>query len=95
MIACADPLDALKALHDAPTGCDVLITDFNLPHMNGLQLAEAVARLAPDLPMIMVTASIERCSDKTLVEQNRLFRVVLPKPIKKAQLIAAVATTLD
>lgn len=95
VIACADPLDALKALHDAPTGCDVLITDFNLPHMNGLQLAEAVARLAPDLPMIMVTASIERCSDKTLVEQNRLFRVVLPKPIKKAQLIAAIATTLD
>ena len=95
VISCADPHEALQAVEESPDGCDVLITDLNMPHMNGVQLAEAVSRLAPDLPMIMITASLQRSGSKMDADQKRLFRAVLSKPIKKAQIIEALSVSLD
>lgn len=34
---------------------DVLLTDFNMPQINGLQLIEHVSKLDPDLPAIILT----------------------------------------
>jgi two-component system nitrogen regulation response regulator GlnG len=44
-------LDALNSSHP-----DVLITDVRMPGMDGLALLERLSRIAPDLPVIVVTA---------------------------------------
>ena len=44
-------LDALKA-----ESFDVLLTDMNLPDMNGIELCERVATNRPDIPVIVITA---------------------------------------
>ena len=39
-----------------PASTHILITDFKLPGMNGLELIEKVRRTAPHLPVVMMTA---------------------------------------
>lgn len=94
VIPCGDPLEALEALAAASGGCDVLITDFDMPHLNGVQLAEAVASIAPGLPMILVTAAVQPEGSRGHQEQNRLFDAVLSKPLEKAKIIEAVSRAI-
>jgi DNA-binding NarL/FixJ family response regulator len=51
--AYADPQVALAAVRAAPTGVDMVVTDFNMPGMSGLALAEALNALRPDLPIVL------------------------------------------
>lgn len=50
-------LSAQKALDALKTeSFDVLLTDMNLPDMNGIELCERVATNRPDIPVIVITA---------------------------------------
>jgi DNA-binding NtrC family response regulator len=50
-ISAEKALDALKA-----ESFDVLLTDMNLPYMNGIELCERVVANRPDIPVIVITA---------------------------------------
>jgi DNA-binding NtrC family response regulator len=50
-ISAEKALDALKT-----ESFDVLLTDMNLPHMNGIELCERVVANRPDIPVIVITA---------------------------------------
>ena len=46
-----------KALDDLKTeSYDVLLTDINLPNMNGIELCERIVANRPDIPVIVITA---------------------------------------
>jgi len=69
---------------------DLVITDFKLPGMDGMELAAAIKKLAPSLPIILLTAyaeSIERQMGKGKV--SNVDRLV-GKPFSIAQLQEAV-----
>ncbi|MBX3636146.1 MAG: PAS domain-containing protein [Rubrivivax sp.] len=51
--AFASPRPALRALAAAPASYDAVVTDFNMPQLDGLQLATEVRRLRPGLPVIL------------------------------------------
>ena len=51
--AYANPQVALAAVRAAPLGADIVVTDFHMPGMSGLALAEALAALRPDLPIVL------------------------------------------
>ena len=53
-----DARQALDALHAAPRGFDLVITDFNMPRLSGLDVAREVARLHPGLPVIITSGSL-------------------------------------
>jgi len=53
-----DPAAALARVQADPRAFDVLVTDYNMPEMNGMELATAVARAAPDLPIIITSGFI-------------------------------------
>ncbi|MBI4578004.1 MAG: sigma-54-dependent Fis family transcriptional regulator [Planctomycetes bacterium] len=50
----AQPEEALAAFRQRPT--DLVITDLRMPGMNGVELLAEVRRIAPEVPVIVITA---------------------------------------
>ncbi|MFO7717441.1 MAG: PAS domain S-box protein [Desulfohalobium sp.] len=51
----SDATQALDAFRQAPEHFDVVITDFDMPEVNGLELAQQIRNLAPRTPVILVS----------------------------------------
>lgn len=63
-------------------------TDYAMPGSNGLELIEAVHRMAPDQKMILISGYVDQLrSDRIL---NGRVRAVLPKPCSLADLAATM-----
>jgi len=85
----ADAAEALDALRTAPLDCDLVITDFNMPHISGLDVARAVAALRPDLPVILTTGSLTdelianalAAGVSALVNKERTFEELAPQAL--------------
>ena len=50
-----DPREALAILRSQPNAFDLVVTDFNMPVLSGIDVALDVARLRPDLPVVMTS----------------------------------------
>ncbi len=85
-----DPRDALSAIADNPQHWSALITDHDMPHLSGRELAQAARRHAPGLAVILVSALPETAADQTT-----LFNAVLGKPVEPLTLVTAVAQALS
>ncbi len=53
VLICADVPQALAVLHDPAEAVDLLVTDFNMPGLSGLDLCRQVRALRPALPMVI------------------------------------------
>lgn len=82
-------LEALRAV-----GADVLITDVNMPEMDGLELTRAAFDACPTLRGIFVVTS--RCDQREIIEQLHDPRIrVFPKPFSPSQLVKQVASLMS
>jgi len=52
------PAAALARVKADPDEFDIVVTDFNMPEMNGMELAAAIARAAPRLPIVVTSGFI-------------------------------------
>jgi two-component system, cell cycle sensor histidine kinase and response regulator CckA len=67
---------------------DLLITDYNMPGMNGVELASRLTLRQPNLPVLLISGG--RLDDlPTAIVGSRGWRF-LPKPIGYARLTSAV-----
>lgn len=57
--------EALQRLHKTPP--DLILLDFQMPDLNGLEVARQIARLSPQIPILMVTIHLS----KQLAEEAR------------------------
>jgi PAS domain S-box-containing protein len=55
-IAISSPLQALQVLEADPVGWDAVILDYDMPEMNGGQLAALIRDALPSLPILLCTA---------------------------------------
>ncbi len=55
VLALDDGRIALEHLRQAPADFDLLITDLTMPHMTGVQIADEVERIRPELPVVLIT----------------------------------------
>jgi PAS domain S-box-containing protein len=53
--AFASPRAALRALGNALADVDIVVSDFNMPELTGLEVAREVARMRPGLPVIVTS----------------------------------------
>ena len=82
-----DSREALPLLEN--WDADVLVTDIQMPHINGLELV-ALARAAhPDLKIVVISASVTQKSRDEL--ENYLVDAILSKPEGLAKLPELVA----
>lgn len=52
-----DSLLALQTFQRNPNQFDVVITDFNMPGLNGIRLAKKIRAIRKDLPIILATGN--------------------------------------
>jgi DNA-binding response OmpR family regulator len=67
---------------------DLVTLDRSMPMMNGEQVAAELRRVAPHLPLILITGFT------TAVVRPELFDAVLGKPFRSAELLDLVASVL-
>ncbi|MFN2377507.1 MAG: response regulator [Candidatus Binatia bacterium] len=65
--------DALAALRADPDGFDLVVTDYNMPQVSGLQVAREVLKLRPNLPVVMASGYVteelkEQCAAVGIVQ---------------------------
>ncbi len=58
-VSVGDAQSALAALRADPGGFDLVLTDYNMPGMSGLELARAVRALDPELPVIISSGHVD------------------------------------
>ena len=84
--------DALAWFTAQPGQADLLVTDVNMPGMNGVDLAMAISALRRDLPILFVTGygRIETSRLRDLPNRH----AVLAKPFDTADLLASIRKLL-
>ncbi len=81
--------EALSICERVEVPIDLVLSDFNLPGMNGLDLAKELERLRPNLPIIFMSGNLEASDD--LVDRGF---VCLKKPFTFADMVYIVDETL-
>ena len=84
-----DGLDALAHLERHPY--DVLVTDYNMPSLNGLYLLAITRALWPSLPVVMVSGELG--SIRTNAIQHGAY-AWLPKPYHADQLLETIESAM-
>ena len=74
----ASVMDALALFREQPDAFDLVITDLNMPVMNGTTFAWKLLELRPELKIILTTGYSATLTPETAHELG--FRALLPKP---------------
>ncbi len=86
--------EALDFFRQAPKAVDLLITDLTMPHMSGLELAEACTALRPDLPVILCTGHGNMGEQRRISDQLNI-RALIGKPVRLQDLASTIRRVLD
>jgi PAS domain S-box-containing protein len=76
---CIDARDAVEAVEEEPEAWSAIVTDYDMPELNGGDVAERIKRARSDMPVILVTALARRLSDPRITDGT--IDAVLAKPI--------------
>ncbi len=87
-----DSSKALERFKAHPGDFDLMVTDYWMPKMTGLDLAGEVHRLRPEMPIVMLTGYSDELSQEKLTAAG-IVKIVC-KPLTAPQLADAVATAL-
>ena len=88
--------DAVKAFRDNPGQFDLAITDLNVPGTTGLKVAIELLKVRADLPVVLVSGSIDEGLQRAAREAG--IRGILGKPFTMAEFSGAIhrlATTIQ
>ena len=83
--------EAGKCLEENKFGFDLVITDYDMPELNGLQLARKIEAFNPRIPVIIVTG---RKPPEDMQEQAGNIRRLIRKPYNKAIISRAIREVL-
>jgi PAS domain S-box-containing protein len=86
-------VDALAAFETDPAQFDMVITDMNMPHLNGLQLAKKLIAVRADIPVIICTGFSERIDEGNTEAMG--IKGLLMKPVGMMDLAHKVREVID
>jgi CheY-like chemotaxis protein len=85
--------EALDAVRADPTGFDVVVTDYNMPGMSGLQVAQALARIRANLPVVLVSGHLSPTAQAASLATN--IKAMVSKTIMWQQLEGVINRLLN
>jgi DNA-binding NtrC family response regulator len=91
VVTTPNPLEVEQLFRKKPF--DLVITDLNMPGMDGIELTEVIKKLDPLVPVIIITAfgSIESATEST---KKGAFDFIT-KPFRKEQIILTIEKALE
>jgi CheY-like chemotaxis protein len=89
----SDPEEALELVAEDPEDFDLLLTDLQMPRMDGVELAARVAQLRPRLPVILSTGN--RWSVTPTMAKAAGIREIVDKPFRIEELAYVLRTVLE
>ena len=89
-ILAAEALDAVRA---DPAGFDVVVTDYNMPEMSGLQVAQALAGIRANLPVVLVSGHLSPTAQAASLAAN--IKAMVPKTAMWQQLEGVITRLLN
>jgi PAS domain S-box-containing protein len=91
VVQAASGRSAVEAIRANRECLDLLITDYAMPGMSGVELAQAARAACPRLPVVIVTGYV----DQTEMKVASRDAIVLMKPFRMHALVAAVEHALQ
>lgn len=93
VITQTNSLEALEVFRENLNKFDLVITDMNMPSMEGDKLAMELIKIRPDIPVILCTGYSKRISEETISEMG--IKALALKPVVSADLAEMVRKVLD
>ncbi|HEY0012749.1 MAG TPA: response regulator [Allosphingosinicella sp.] len=90
VVEASDGPEVLALLRAAPEGCDLLVTDYAMPHVSGAEVIHQARQVRHALPAIIITGY----ADAQSIARRPEDVPVLAKPFTPDQLVAAVGAAL-
>ncbi len=85
--------EAIKLFGRAPHSYDLVITDYTMPYMTGLDLAKKLLRIRPDIPVILYSGLNEHIPLDEVKEAG--IKEFFAKPISKDEFARVIRRVLD
>ncbi len=86
------PQEALESFRATPADFDLVITDLSMPGMTGIDLADALRRIRPDIPIILCTG-FSGTWDREAIRRRGIQDLVL-KPLNLIDLAESIQGVL-
>ncbi len=93
VIARMNSIEALADFQHQPEAFDLVITDQTMPDMTGIDLAQSILEIRPDIPIILCTGYSSMISKKMVKSLG--IKVVAMKPLVKGDLAIMIRQLLD
>lgn len=89
----SNPQEAVELFQSKSDQIDLVITDMTMPQMTGIQLAETLRQIRPDLPIILCTGHSDMIDED---KAERLgFAAYVMKPVAKQEMARIIRDVLD
>ncbi len=92
VIVAKNGIEAIKIAHSHPQAFDLVVTDFNMPSMNGKELTQQLLSILPDLQVIISTGGSPMTKEEL---QAWGVSALLKKPYTQKELEDVVQQVLD
>jgi CheY-like chemotaxis protein len=97
VISRTDPLAALQLFRSVPEQFDLIITDLAMPHMSGFELARELARIRPEIPIILCTGydTVSNGDTDDIEETAGFITELALKPLVREEVATMIRRVLD
>jgi PAS domain S-box-containing protein len=89
----SNSMDALTLFEAGPDGFDLVITDYTMPNMTGIELARALLAIKPGTSVILMSGLNEKILPEKIKEAG--IKAFLPKTAGKRELAGLIRRVLD
>jgi CheY-like chemotaxis protein len=93
VVATTDPSEALSIFSGEPERFHLVITDYTMPNMTGVDLAKDLMRIRPDIPIILCTGYTEMISRDQAYALG--IRELAMKPFSRQEMAEMIRRVLD
>ncbi len=86
-------LDGLDMVRENPDRFDLIITDYNMPEMTGLEMVQQIYVDLPDIPFILLSG-YSQDSVREIIDGHDAIKAVIRKPVSKDVLATKIKAIL-